>query len=45
MILDYVPAWTRSQCGEAYFEEREVDQIQEIIKSVEEKAAVIGNMK
>lgn len=38
LMLDAVPAWVCEQCGEAYFEEKEVDTIQDIVKSVEEKA-------
>ena len=33
--LDNVPAWVCTQCGEPYFEEREVAFIQELIKSIE----------
>ncbi len=35
--LDNVPAWVCSQCGEVYFEESEVDTIQDIIKAVDEQ--------
>ena len=35
--LDSVPAWVCSQCGEAYFEENEVNSMQALIKSVEEQ--------
>ena len=38
LMLDAVPAWVCEQCGEAYFEEREVDAIQDLVKSVEQKA-------
>lgn len=31
LVLDAVPAWVCQQCGEAYFEEREVASIQEAI--------------
>jgi YgiT-type zinc finger domain-containing protein len=37
LLLDSIPAWVCQQCGETYFEEREVDSIQELIKTVEEK--------
>ena len=33
--LDKVPAWVRAQCGEVYFEEGEVDAMQEFIKTVD----------
>lgn len=35
LTLDKIPAWGCSQCGEIYFEEREVDSIQSVIKSME----------
>ena len=39
LTLDQVPAWVCSQCGEAYFEGREVDTIQALIRSIDEEAA------
>jgi YgiT-type zinc finger domain-containing protein len=41
LMLDSVPAWVCEQCGEPYFEEREVDVIQDLIKAVEEKSKAI----
>jgi len=38
LMLERVPAWVCEQCGEAYFEEKQVDAIQELIRSVEHKA-------
>lgn len=38
VVLDAVPAWVCHQCGEPYFEEREVDTIQALIQSVEQNA-------
>jgi len=38
VTIDNVPAWTCLQCGEAYFEEQEVDAIQDLISTVEQKA-------
>lgn len=38
VTIDKAPAWVCAQCGEAYFEEDEVDMIQDIIKDVEQKA-------
>jgi YgiT-type zinc finger domain-containing protein len=38
VTLDNIPAWVCEQCGEAYFEEREVDAIQDLIRTVEQKA-------
>ena len=37
LTLDAVPAWICQQCGEVYFEESEVDSIQELIQTVENK--------
>ncbi|MCK4467841.1 MAG: type II toxin-antitoxin system MqsA family antitoxin, partial [Desulfobacterales bacterium] len=42
LVLDNVPAWVCQQCGETYFEEKEVDAIQDLIMSVEEKAQVLA---
>ena len=40
--LDEVPAWECPQCGESYFEESEVDSIQELVRAVEEKSEKIA---
>lgn len=37
LMLDSIPAWVCQQCGEVLFEEKEVDSIQELLKTVEEK--------
>lgn len=37
LVLDAVAAWVCSQCGEVYFEESEVDTIQDVIKAVDKK--------
>lgn len=37
LVLDTVPAWVCHQCGEPYFEEREVDAIQSIIKRLDQQ--------
>ena len=37
VTIDNVPAWVCQQCGEAYFEEQEVDTIQDIIRIIEQK--------
>jgi YgiT-type zinc finger domain-containing protein len=42
LLLDAVPAWVCSQCGEPYFEEKEVDAIQELVASVEERAGALA---
>ena len=41
LLLDAVPAWVCEQCGEAYFEEKEVDTIQELVKSLEQKTCAL----
>jgi YgiT-type zinc finger domain-containing protein len=38
LTLDKVPAWVCSQCGEAYIEEAQASAIQDLIRSVEQKA-------
>ena len=38
LVFDTVPAWVCEQCGEAYFEEREVDAIQNAIKGLDQQA-------
>ena len=42
VLLDAVPAWVCSQCGEPYFEETEVDAIQELVATVEQRAEALG---
>lgn len=37
LMLDTIPAWVCAQCGEVYFDEAEVDTIQQIIRAVDEK--------
>ena len=41
LMLDAVPAWVCVQCGEPYFEEKEVDAIEDLVASVEERAEVL----
>ena len=41
LMLDSVFAWVCEQCGEVYFEEKEVDAIQDLIKSLEQKAQAL----
>ena len=38
LLLDSVPAWVCSQCGEAYFEESEVASIQQAISAIDDQA-------
>jgi len=42
LVLDKVPAWVCSQCGEVYFEEAEVDSVQSIIRAVDEQVERIA---
>jgi len=42
LTLEAVPAWVCSQCGEVYFEEGEVEEIQDVVRAVESSAARIG---
>ncbi len=37
LTLDEIPAWVCTQCGEVYFEESEVEAIQEVIQSLDQK--------
>ncbi|MCY4387471.1 MAG: YgiT-type zinc finger protein [Desulfurellaceae bacterium] len=38
LVFDTVPAWVCEQCGEAYFEEREVNAIQAAIQGLDQQA-------
>ena len=38
LVLDTVPAWVCGQCGESYFEEREVEAIQGTITALDQQA-------
>jgi hypothetical protein len=40
-MLDAVRAWVCEQCGEAYIEEKEVDTIQDLVRSIEAKAEAL----
>lgn len=42
LVLDSVPAWVCQQCGETYFDEKEVDAIQDLIRSIEERAQALA---
>jgi YgiT-type zinc finger domain-containing protein len=42
VTLDRVPAWVCEQCGESYFEEKEVSAIQALVKALEEKADALA---
>jgi YgiT-type zinc finger domain-containing protein len=42
VTLDRVPARVCEQCGESYFEEKEVSAIQALVKALEEKADALA---
>lgn len=37
LVLEAVPAWVCTQCGEAYFEAHEVDRIQQVIQTIDQR--------
>ena len=37
LILDTIPAWVCIQCGEVYFEESEVDAVQQVIRALDKQ--------
>ncbi|MBI4746381.1 MAG: type II toxin-antitoxin system MqsA family antitoxin [Deltaproteobacteria bacterium] len=39
LLLDKVPAWICSQCGEPYFEEKEVEEVQAVIQEMDKHAS------
>lgn len=41
LMLDAIPAWVCAQCGEAYFDETEVETIQKIIRTVDDQTEKI----
>lgn len=41
LVLDRLPAWVCTQCGETYIEEKEVEAIQDMIRSIEQKTSVL----
>ncbi len=38
LLFDAIPAWVCNQCGEAYFEEAEVDAIQGVLRKIDQEA-------
>jgi len=45
LMFDAIPAWVCSQCGEVYFEEAEVEAIQDVLRTLDEgteRLAVAG---
>jgi YgiT-type zinc finger domain-containing protein len=41
VTLDEVPAWVCEQCGESFFEEKEVTAIQALVEALEQKAEAL----
>jgi len=41
LTFDAIPAWVCTQCGEAYFDEAEVEAIQDVIRAVDQRAEKI----
>jgi len=41
VVVDKAPAWVCEQCGEPYFDEKAVEQIEELVRSIEEKAKAL----
>ena len=37
LVLDAIPAWVCTQCGETYFAEADVEAIQQVIKAVDKQ--------
>lgn len=35
LTLDRIPAWVCTQCGEVYFDEPEVEAIQEVLRALD----------
>ena len=44
VTLDRVPAWVCEQCGESYFEEKEVTAMQALVEALEEKAEALTSI-
>ncbi|MEK7442604.1 MAG: type II toxin-antitoxin system MqsA family antitoxin [Chloroflexota bacterium] len=44
LIIDNVPAWVCSQCGEPLFDERQVDAIQKIIRKMDADVPLVAQV-
>ncbi len=44
LSLDAVPAWVCGQCGEPYFEEREVRTIQRLLSQLDRQTAGLASV-
>ncbi|MDY0170969.1 MAG: YgiT-type zinc finger protein [Thermoguttaceae bacterium] len=41
LTLEAIPAWVCTQCGEAYFDEKQVDAIEDLVESIEQKTEAL----
>lgn len=41
LILDNIPAWVCEQCGEVYFEEAEVEEIQNLLREADRRVEAL----
>ena len=44
LSLDAVPAWVCGQCGEPYFEEREVQTIQRLLSQLDKQTVGLASV-
>ena len=42
LVMDAVPAWVCSQCGEIYFEESEVESIQNVARALDTQTSKLA---
>ncbi len=42
LMLKAVPAWVCTPCGEPYFDEKEVDAIEDLVESIEQKTEALA---
>jgi len=42
LTLDRIPAWVCTQCGEVYFDEHEVEAIQEVLGALDQRTDKIA---
>lgn len=42
LTLERIPAWVCRQCGEVFFEETEVDRIQDVLESLDQQVERIA---
>lgn len=43
VTLEGIPSWVCEQCGESYFDEKEVDAIQDLIRSIDDKVKAMAS--